>query len=401
MAGGKSKLNIKDLGLPSPRWNRLRQRQAWSWDWAVGTADAPLILYGNETMPGMKSILCILVAAASISVTIADGAETNVVRSAKKNASFELTLPGDGMAQHDFLIAGEDDRRRPIVRMFLVESGKVAWTYQMQRVNSNGTENAISDIHRLANGDIVFAYQSGWRKIDKNGQTIFDYPCPKIANVATNVWTECHTAQPIGDDKVLFALNGMPLKVILYNIKSGQVEMEHAVKTRNATSPAYVHSQTRRVRMTKAGTYLVSQLDLSKVIEYDKDWHEIWECDAPAVWQSVRLTNGNTLFSGNNRDYIREVDLQGTTVWEVTTNDMPGLKIRCLQQVCRLGNGNTVFCNWMPKTGAADTVQVIEVTPQKKMVWALSQWRNPDLGPVSCIQLLDDPGKDEDLELMR
>jgi hypothetical protein len=36
------------------------------------------------------------------------------------------------------------------------------------------------------------------------------------------------------------------------------------------------------------------------------------------------------------------------------------------------------------------SVQVLEVTPEKKVVWALSEWNNPDLGPASSIQLLDE-----------
>jgi hypothetical protein len=36
---------------------------------------------------------------------------------------------------------------------------------------------------------------------------------------------------------------------------------------------------------------------------------------------------------------------------------------------------------------------VLEVTPDKKLVWALREWRDPaDLGPASSLQLLDEPG---------
>jgi hypothetical protein len=36
-------------------------------------------------------------------------------------------------------------------------------------------------------------------------------------------------------------------------------------------------------------------------------------------------------------------------------------------------------------------VQAIEVTPQKKVVWALRSWTPPaDLGPATIIQLLND-----------
>jgi hypothetical protein len=70
------------------------------------------------------------------------------------------------------------------------------------------------------------------------------------------------------------------------------------------------------------------------------------------------------------------------------------------QEVSRLANGNTVVCSWCPG-GIRNTndwpgsVQVLEISPEKKIVWALSQWKDPDLGPASSIQLLDEPGTPE------
>jgi hypothetical protein len=40
-------------------------------------------------------------------------------------------------------------------------------------------------------------------------------------------------------------------------------------------------------------------------------------------------------------------------------------------------------------------VQVLEVSPEKKVIWALKAWTDPDLGPASSIQLLDEPGTPE------
>ena len=36
-------------------------------------------------------------------------------------------------------------------------------------------------------------------------------------------------------------------------------------------------------------------------------------------------------------------------------------------------------------------MQLLETKPNKKLLWALSQWSDPDLGPASSIQLLDEP----------
>jgi hypothetical protein len=324
-------------------------------------------------------------------------------------------LPGKGLAQHDFLYTGEWDTRNPQETMSLVRGGKVVWTYQIDDKDpSNGELAEFSDMHRLSNGDIVFAYKTGWRKIDATGKTIYDFKAPKVVGpdgqdvLKANgkpLYCECHSAQPIGQDKVLFMLNGMPAKLCLYNLKTGQMEMEHVVKTKEPITPTSIHGQFRNVRLTKAGTYLLAHLNLSKVIEYDKNWNEIWSCDAPAVWQAVRLKNGNTLIAGNQYAFAREINPKGEIVWELKDGDLPGIKIGSVHQAMRLANGNTVITNWSGvvknKADWPKVVQLIEVTPKKEVVWALNQWSDPDLGPASCIQLLDESGRDEEQELMR
>src|SRR6478752_5041558 len=42
-----------------------------------------------------------------------------------------VPLPGKGLAQHDFLYSGEWDTRKTNQTMFLIKSGKVAWTYEI------------------------------------------------------------------------------------------------------------------------------------------------------------------------------------------------------------------------------------------------------------------------------
>ncbi|MBK5271769.1 MAG: hypothetical protein JJE22_12230, partial [Bacteroidia bacterium] len=75
------------------------------------------------------------------------------------------------------------------------------------------------------------------------------------------------------------------------------------------------------------------------------------------------------------------------------------------QTAQRLANGNTVICNWIAGNRNIKewygTVQVFEVTPEKKIVWALSSWTNPDLGPATSVQILDEPGNVEDIGQQR
>ncbi len=309
-------------------------------------------------------------------------------------------LPGNGLAEHDFLYSGEFDTRNTNQTMFLIKGGKVAWTYQIPTYDRNHNLSEFSDMHRLSNGDIVFAYKTGWRKIDQDGKILHDYICPR----ERSGWTECHSAQPIGNDRVLFMRNGVPARLFLYNISTGKMEMEHVMKTREPATQKSVHGQFRNVRMTKAGTYLIAHMDLGKVIEYDRDWKPIWSCDAPSVWDAVRLKNGNTLISGNQHGFVREVNPDGEIAWQIEKGDLPGIAINGAHEVMRLANGNTVICNWtagVKKENWPKIVQLIEVTPERKVVWAINQWKDPDLGPASCVQFLDETGRDEEQELER
>jgi hypothetical protein len=119
-------------------------------------------------------VLFVLVAGCQ-RVMVADAADpaTEVTTEAEK-------LPGNGLAQHDFLYTGEWDTRNPTETMSLVREGKVVWKYEIpDKDPTNGQLSEFSDMHRLSNGDIVFAYKTGWRKIDKDGNTIFDFKAPK------------------------------------------------------------------------------------------------------------------------------------------------------------------------------------------------------------------------------
>lgn len=305
-------------------------------------------------------------------------------------------LPGKGLAQHPFLYTGEWDTRKPVQTIFLVRDGKVVWTYSIPIKNEKGELNEFDDIHLLSNGHVLFARKTGAAEITQDKQVVWNYDAPP--------GTEIHSAQPIGKDRVLFMQNGTPAKLILMNKKTGKVEVDHVLPTARPEDPKSVHGQFRHVRMTRAGTYLVAHLNMGKVVEYDKNFKQIWYCPAPSAWAAVRLKNGNTLISGNQHGYVREVNSQGQTVWEINKNDLPGFPLHVVQEVNRLANGNTVICNWsgfLKKPEWPNVVQIIEVTPQKKVVWALREWTDPDLGPASSIQLLDEPGKAENRDLQR
>jgi len=200
--------------------------------------------------------------------------------------------------------------------------------------------------------------------------------------------TEIHACQPIGLDKVLFIENGLPPRLLVVNIKTHAIEVNHELPFLQPPDPKKIHPEFRRVRFTAQGTYLVPFLNMGKVIEYDKDFNEVWSYTVPSPWAAIRLKNGNTLITDEKDKAQIEVNPKGETVWELKPEDLPAeYRIANTQSCTRLANGNTIICSRGGKGGGP---QLVEVTPDKKVVWVL--WDFNDLGPATAVQILDDPG---------
>jgi hypothetical protein len=291
-------------------------------------------------------------------------------------------LPGRGLAQHDFFYAGEAKTQD----MYIVRHGQVVWSW-----HHPGSKGEISDAVLLSNGNILFAHQYGVTEITPEKKVVWNYDAPPK--------TEIHTAQPIGRDRVLFIQNGAPALLRIVNIVTGRTELEFTLPVKN---PDKTHGQFRHARLTPAGTVLVAHMDLSKAAEYDATGREIWSVPAPAgLWSAVRLPNGHTLLCGSR--YAREVTAAGEIVWEFTPADVPDYKFSSMQLATRLPNGDSLIDSWVNQWSPAELqralpVQALEVTPEKKVVWALRSWAEPaSLGPATTIQLLDEPSAPEDV----
>ncbi len=295
-------------------------------------------------------------------------------------------LPGKGLAQHPFLYCGEwQNRSIDNQTMHIVRDGRIVWSY------TNPLRGELGDCTMLSNGHIVFSRQFGASEITPGKQIVWNYDGPPN--------TEIHTAFPVDADRVLVMQNGDPAKALVIEKRTGKIVREQVLPTRD---PKGTHGQFRHIRMLQSGNLLVAHMDLGKVVEYDTVGKAIWSVEAPSCWAAVRLKNGHTLVSGNQRGYVREVDANGQTVWEVNKDDLPGFPLYTVQEVSRLANGNTLINNWAGSAPADQwktVVQLIEVTRDKNVVWALRDWDK--LGPASSTQLLDEKGKPEHFGLQR
>jgi hypothetical protein len=284
--------------------------------------------------------------------------------------SITMNWPGNGLAQHPFLFYGEGNNV-----LYVVNHGRVVWSYAFPR----GGE--IDDAWMLSNGHIICTKMNACYEVTPQKEIVWSYLCP------TN--TQIHALQPVGLDKVMVVENGLPPHFYILDKKDNSKIVSHELPTFTNTVKS-IHTQFRNCRVTAQGTYLLGNLDKGRVDEYDAHWNLIWTYDAGRPWSAVRLKNGNTLIPGDNRSFVHEVNPQGQIVWAIESNSIPGIVLHDVQTADRLANGDTIICNRGGSAKKSYPPQVVEVTPDKKVVWILQDYN--DLPSCTGVQLLDEPG---------
>jgi len=241
---------------------------------------------------------------------------------------------------------------------------------------------AIHDLHLLPDGHIL--YQDGWTRIvelDEHRKPIWDYNAKRNGNAGRTV--EVHAFERLPDSTTMIVESG-PARIIEIDREGSVVrEIPLTVTTRSA------HSDTRNARKTAAGTYLVAHEKDGVVREYDASGKVIWEFDVPLfgksskgghgpdafgdqVYSAVRLASGNTLIGTGNGHSVLEVTPDNEIIWKVEQHDLPGITLAWVTQVERLANGNTRFINCH---AGPDNPQIIEVTPEKQVVWTFKDFK--------------------------
>ncbi|MFT5498462.1 MAG: hypothetical protein ACI9TH_003876, partial [Kiritimatiellia bacterium] len=132
----------------------------------------------------------------------------------------------------------------------------------------------------------------------------------------------------------------------------------------------------------------------------------VWEYDVPLfdkqakgghgpegfgdkVFGAVRLDNGNTLIATGNGHSVIEVTPDQKVVWSVTQNELPGITLAWVTTLEVLPNGNIVIGNCHAGPGQP---LLVEVEPKtKKVVWTFDQFDRFG-NSVSNSQLLDVKG---------
>ena len=237
-----------------------------------------------------------------------------------------------------------------------------------------------NDIWALPSGNLLFVTGHGVKEVTRDRRVVFSYEskseiyaCQRLKNGNTFIG-ECNTGRLLEVDPAGEIVRQLRL---LPEGKQGG------------------HTYMRNARCLKNGNYLVAHYGLSIVREYDPLGEVVLEIAAPGGPHSVvRLPNGNTLIAcgdkGQQGATVFEVDGDGKTVWQITRDELPGIRLALMTGLQRLPNGNTVMSNWLGHGQIGKGPHLIEVTPDKKVVWTFFDHKT--MKTISSVQLLDVPG---------
>jgi outer membrane protein assembly factor BamB len=272
-------------------------------------------------------------------------------------------------AQHRLIMQGND-------RLAIVEAdGKVNWEMKW---------GAIHDIHVLENGHILV--QQGAAKVaeidPKTKEVVWSYDsAQQNGNAGKRV--EVHAFQPLGDGKLMIAESG-PARIIEID-RDGKLLKEIKLKVNHPNA----HSDTRLARKLANGHYLVAHEADGYIREYDADGNVIWEFAVPLfdkspkpghgpeafgnqAFAAVRLKSGNTLIATGNGHSVIEVTPEKEIVWKVEQRDLPNITLAWVTTLEVLPNGNYVIGNCHAGEGQP---LLIELEPKsKKVVWTLDKY---------------------------
>ncbi|QDU60367.1 Arylsulfotransferase (ASST) [Planctomycetes bacterium Pan216] len=280
-----------------------------------------------------------------------------------------LALPSDLRADHRLVIQGNG-------QLAIVDAkGNIEWSMPW---------GGIHDLHVLPNGHLMV--QQGMGKIveidSETNEVVWSYDAAK-SNGNQGKRVEVHSFQPLPGGAVMIAESGSGR--IIEIDREGKLTKEVPLQL----DRPHPHSDTRLVRKLANGHYLVAHENDGKVREYDAAGRVVWVYEVPLfgktprpghgpsaygnkLFGALRLPNGNTLIATGNGHRVLEVSPDKEVVWRLDQEELPGIRLAWVTTLEVLPNGHYVIGNCHAGPGQP---LLIEIDPKsKKVVWTFDQF---------------------------
>jgi outer membrane protein assembly factor BamB len=270
-------------------------------------------------------------------------------------------------------------------RVVMQGNGKLTIISADEKIEWEMKWGGIHDIHVLPNGHIMV--QERMQKIveidPKSKKVVWTYDAA-TANGNKGNQIEVHSFQPLDNGRIMIAESGRSRIIEIDRDGKIHSEMKLQVERSNA------HRDTRLVRKIANGNYLVCHEGEGVLREYDpKTGKVVWDFPVPLfdkprkgghgpegfgnqLFAAIRLENGNTLIATGNGHSVLEVSPEKKIVWQIHQNDLPGITLAWVTTLEVLPNGNYVIGNCH---AGPDNPLLIEIEPKsKKVVWTLDRF---------------------------
>ena len=278
---------------------------------------------------------------------------------------------------HRFLACGS--------QTYIMEAdGTKSWTYPSATRDGYVTEDGsiiltLNRSSKYPGGAVV--------KVTKEGEEFL---------IWKGTQSEINSAQPLADGGyVLTEAGAKPQLIDLGPDGETRVMFELSCQKENH------HMQTRMARKLSDGTYLVPHLLNFAVIHYDAEGKILAKMDTTLpgdeehrihTWPftAIRHQSSQTLVCCTNGNRVMNFNAAGDVIWTLTNEDLPGawLQDPCGAQI--LPNGNYVITSYAAGRKDPAAPKLIEVTPDKKVVWTYRDGQNAG---IHHFQILDTNGK--------
>ncbi len=235
----------------------------------------------------------------------------------------------------------------------------------------------VHRIQQLDNGNVLT--QQGWQRvieINPENEIVWQYNSG-INNGNEAKQVEVHAFQRLDNGMTMIVENGVGRIIEVDQRGEIQHEIAYQVSEPNA------HRDVRQAHKLESGNYLVCHEGDGRVVEYDPQGAIVWDYSVPLfdkprngghgseawgnqVFNALRLPNGNTLIATGNGHSVIEVTPDREIVWAVHQHDLPGITLAWTTSLELLPSGNIILGNCH---AGPENPQLIEINREKEVVW--------------------------------
>lgn len=263
-------------------------------------------------------------------------------------------------------IAADSSKNRIAI---IDELGQTEWEHKI---------GPLHDLHVLAKGNVLM--QTSWTEVVEinpvSGEVVWRYDAKRNSQNASQR-LEIHAFQRLPNGRTMIAESG-PGRII--EVSADKVTHQTKLQVRKPDP----HHDTRLVRKLDSGNYLVCHEAEGLVREYDPQGKTAWEYEVPLFdrkpagghgveafgnqcFSAIRLPSGNTLIGTGNGHSVLEVTPEKEIIWSLHQNDLPGIQLAWVTSLQVLPGGNILINNCH---AGPENPQLIEVSRNKQVIWS-------------------------------